>query len=203
MLLVRATVAAALVAAVAASPVWSQPGPGITLIEVEYCAYLNNPVCTTAIATFELSFPEGSGVSLENNSVLTFGLTSSGDLYGAGCTNSALLCAQPAGVKNSDGMICVKAVIDARSLPGGMFGNFLLLNANLEPADPSGEACDFPGPASLRMYTNCIDPLSPGDVFRRGESGLFRIMEVSPADCGFVPIATEQQTWGTIKAMYR
>ena len=203
MFFLKASVIAAIVATVAAFPIYALPGPGLRLIEVEYCAYLNDPVCTTAIATFELSFPEGSGVSLENNSVLIIGLTSSGGLYGAGCTNSGLLCAQPAGTVDEGGMICVKAIIDARSLPAGLFGDFLLLSAHLGPADPSGHACDFPGPASIRMYTNCFDPLSPGDVFRRGESGLFRILRVSPADCGFVPIATEQRTWGLIKAMYR
>lgn len=203
MLFVRAVAAAALVVAAAAFPICAQIVPGITLIEIEYCAYVDDPMCSGAIATFELSFPEGSGVSLENNSVVTFDLAAGGDFLADGCVESGLLCAQQAAVSNDDGTICVRAIINARSLPGGVFGDFLSLGAVLAPADPSGDACGFPSPASIRMYTNCIDPPAPGDVFRRGDSGRFRILDVFPPDCGFIPIAVEGRTWGGIKAMYR
>lgn len=202
MFFLRAVGAALAAMAIAASPIAAHPGTGITLIEIQYCAYIGDADCSSAIARFELRFPEGSGVTLDESFVLTSGFAPSGDLYGAGCTEKGLLCAQTAAVLDG-GSICVKAVIDARSLPEKMFGNFLDLSAAIEPADPTAESCDFPGPATVRMYTNCIDPPSPGDVFRRGERGRFTVLGVTPPSCGYVPIAVEARSWGSIKAMYR
>ncbi len=202
MLLIKGHVAAAMLLCLAVSSSPGQDVPALSRVEVEYRADLDDPLCAAARATVELSFPDGSGVSSDMNAAVTVDLTTTGADKSIPSENG-LVWVQPAEPGADGSAIRLYISLDASSLPGGVFGEFLDLSVSLAASISGEDACAYPGPAAVRMGTSCYFPPGVGDIYRIGERVRFIVLEISPPICGNIPIPVESRSWGSVKAMYR